>query len=116
MEVEKAAAANGLTAPPTTNHCHRRDGHRRHPAHGRLPHRPQAQQQPHLQVPEFVLFASFNANRTPTLFQYNFKTIFTSDPTLIMTSFLLSMLPMHIAYLFVQRYTIGSLVPGGVKA
>ena len=53
---------------------------------------------------------------TLTLFQYNFKTKFSSDPTLIMTSFLLSMLPVFIAYMFAQRYIIGGLVSGGVKA
>ena len=53
---------------------------------------------------------------TLTLFQYNFKTKFSSDPTLIMTSFLLSMLPIFIAYIFAQRYIIGGLVSGGVKA
>lgn len=53
---------------------------------------------------------------TLTLFQYNFKTKFSSDPTLIMTSFLLSMLPVLIAYLFAQKHIIGGLVSGGVKS
>lgn len=53
---------------------------------------------------------------TLTLFQYNFKTKFSSDPTLIMTSFLLSMLPVFLTYMFAQRYIIGGLVSGGVKA
>ncbi len=53
---------------------------------------------------------------TLTLFQYNFKTTFSSDPTLIMTSFLLSMLPVFIAYIFAQRHIIGGLMTGGVKA
>jgi raffinose/stachyose/melibiose transport system permease protein len=53
---------------------------------------------------------------TLTLFQYNFKSAFSTDPTLIVTSFLLSMLPILIAYLFAQKYIIGGLVSGGVKA
>ena len=53
---------------------------------------------------------------TLTLFQYNFKTTFSSDPTLIMTSFLLSMLPVFFAYMFAQRHIIGGLMTGGVKA
>lgn len=53
---------------------------------------------------------------TLTLFQYNFKTAFSSDPTLVMTSFLLSMLPVFAAYMVAQRYIIGGLVSGGVKA
>jgi len=53
---------------------------------------------------------------TLTLFQYNFKTKYSTDQTLIMTSFLLSMMPIFIAYLFAQRFIIGGLVSGGVKS
>lgn len=66
-------------------------------------------------LPLLILNKSMD-NWTLTLFQYNFKNRFSTDPTLIMTSFLLSMLPVFIAYLFAQRYIIGGLTTGGVKA
>ena len=53
---------------------------------------------------------------TLTLFQYNFKWQFSSDPTLIMTSFVLAMLPVLVGYLFAQKHIIGGLVSGGIKA
>lgn len=66
-------------------------------------------------LPLLILNKS-NQDWTLTLFQYNFRTKYSSNPTLIMTSFLLSMLPVFIAYIFAQKHIIGGLVSGGVKA
>ena len=57
-----------------------------------------------------------NAYWTLTLFQFNFRWHYTADPTLLMTSFVLAMLPIFIAYLFAQRHIIGGLMSGGIKA
>ncbi|MCL2362167.1 MAG: carbohydrate ABC transporter permease [Defluviitaleaceae bacterium] len=53
---------------------------------------------------------------TLTLFQYNFRFQFSSDPTLIMTSFVLAMIPVMVVYLFAQKHIIGGLMSGGIKA
>lgn len=52
---------------------------------------------------------------TLTLFQFNFRWRYTADPTLLMTSFVLAMLPVFFAYLFAQKHIIGGLMSGGVK-
>jgi len=65
--------------------------------------------------------ALFMLNRTPdhwtlTMFQYNFRWRHSADPTMIMTSFVLTMLPIFIAYLFAQKHIIGGLVSSGIKS
>lgn len=52
---------------------------------------------------------------TLQLFQYNFKTAYTFDYNLAFTSFLLSMLPVMIIYVFAQKYIIQGLTSGAVK-
>lgn len=52
---------------------------------------------------------------TLTMFQFNFRWRYSADPTLIMTSFIMSMLPIFIFYLFAQKHLIGGLVSGAIK-
>lgn len=52
---------------------------------------------------------------TLQLFQYNFKTAYTFDYNLAFASFLLSMLPIMIIYVFAQRHIIAGLTSGAVK-
>lgn len=52
---------------------------------------------------------------TLQLFQYNFKTAYTFDYNLAFTSFLLSMLPIMIIYVFAQKFIIQGLTNGAVK-
>lgn len=54
-------------------------------------------------------------NWTLTLFQYNFKSTFTVDYALTFTTFVLSMLPIMVLYVFMQRHIIGGLTNGAVK-
>ncbi|MEG0269889.1 MAG: carbohydrate ABC transporter permease [Clostridia bacterium] len=52
---------------------------------------------------------------TLQLFQYNFKTSYTFDYNLAFASFLLSMLPIMVVYVFAQKYIIQGLTSGAVK-
>ena len=52
---------------------------------------------------------------TLQLFQYNFKTTYSFDYNLAFASFLLSMLPVMIIYVFAQKYIIEGLTTGAVK-
>lgn len=53
---------------------------------------------------------------TLQLFQYNFKSQYTFDYNLAFASFTLSMLPIMIIYMFVQRYIIEGLTSGALKS
>lgn len=52
---------------------------------------------------------------TLQLFQFNFKTTYTFDYNLAFASFLLSMLPVMVIYVFSQKYIIQGLTNGAVK-
>ena len=52
---------------------------------------------------------------TLTLFQYNFKSTFTVDYALVFATFILSMLPVFLVYLVLQKQIIGGLTNGAVK-
>lgn len=54
-------------------------------------------------------------NWTMTLFQYNFKTTQAVNYTKVFAAFLLSMLPIMILYVFMQKKIIGGLTNGAVK-
>lgn len=53
---------------------------------------------------------------TLTLFQYNFKTEFSTNYSLSFASFCMSMLPILIFYTFMQKNIIGGLTSGAVKS
>lgn len=53
---------------------------------------------------------------TLTLFQYNFKTEYGIDYTLTFATFVMSMLPILIFYVFMQKSIIGGLTSGAVKS
>ncbi|MEG0901421.1 MAG: carbohydrate ABC transporter permease, partial [Clostridia bacterium] len=53
---------------------------------------------------------------TLTLFTYNFKTQYSIDYSLTFASFVLSMLPIMIFYVFMQKHIIGGLTSGAVKS
>lgn len=65
-------------------------------------------------LPLLVLNKSTD-NWTLTLFQYNFKSTFTVEYSLVFATFVLSMLPIFIVYLFLQKQIIGGLTNGAVK-
>lgn len=65
-------------------------------------------------LPLLVLNKS-TKNWTLTLFQYNFKSTFTVDYSLVFATFILSMMPVLIVYLFLQKQIIGGLTNGAVK-
>ncbi len=52
---------------------------------------------------------------TLTLFQFNFKTEYSVDYSLTFASFCMSMLPIMIFYIFMQKNIIGGLTSGAVK-
>lgn len=52
---------------------------------------------------------------TLTLFQYNFKSTFTVDYALVFATFILSILPVFLVYLVLQKQIIGGLTNGAVK-
>lgn len=54
-------------------------------------------------------------NWTLTLFQYNFKTQLFVDYTKTFTAFILSMLPIMVLYIFLQKKIIGGLTNGAIK-
>lgn len=53
---------------------------------------------------------------TLTLFQYNFKTEYSIDYGLSFASFCISMLPILVFYVFMQKNIIGGLTSGAVKS
>jgi raffinose/stachyose/melibiose transport system permease protein len=65
-------------------------------------------------LPLLVLNKSSD-NWTLTLFQYNFKMTHAINYPMVFTAFLLSMLPIMVFYLFVQKKIIGGLTNGAVK-
>lgn len=65
-------------------------------------------------LPQLVLNKT-KENWTLTLFQYNFKTQLFVDYTKTFTAFILSMLPIMIVYLFLQKKIIGGLTNGAIK-
>lgn len=54
-------------------------------------------------------------NWTLTLFQYNFKTEYAVDYGMSFTTLVMSMAPIIILYVFLQRYIISGLTSGAVK-
>lgn len=52
---------------------------------------------------------------TLTLFQYNFQTEYSVNYSLTFASFCMSMLPIVIFYIFMQRHIIGGLTSGAIK-
>lgn len=52
---------------------------------------------------------------TLTLFQYNFRTEYSVDYSLTFASFVMSMLPIVVFYVFMQKHIIGGLTSGAVK-
>ena len=55
-------------------------------------------------------------NWTITLFQYNFRTEYSVDYSLTFATFCMSMLPILVFYVFMQRHIIGGLTSGAVKS
>lgn len=53
---------------------------------------------------------------TLTLFQYNFRTEYSVDYSLTFATFVMSMLPILIFYLVLQKHIIGGLTSGAVKS
>jgi len=54
-------------------------------------------------------------NWTLTLFQYNFQTQYTTDYSLSFATFVMSMLPIMIFYVILQKHIIGGLTHGAIK-
>ena len=54
-------------------------------------------------------------NWTLTLFQYNFKSMHAVNYPMVFAAFLLSMLPVMVCYVFMQKKIIGGLTSGAVK-
>lgn len=52
---------------------------------------------------------------TVTMFTYAFKSAYTTDYSLAFATFVMSMLPIMVLYVFAQRYIIGGLTSGAVK-
>lgn len=52
---------------------------------------------------------------TITLFQYSFKTAYTTDYTMSFATFLMAMLPLLVLYVFCQKYIVSGLTSGAVK-
>ena len=53
--------------------------------------------------------------RTLPLFQYNFQSEYAVEYPLVFTTFFLSMFPVMIVYIFMQRQIIGGIMSGAVK-
>lgn len=54
-------------------------------------------------------------NWTLTLFQYNFQTQYTTNYSLSFATFVMSMLPIMIFYVILQKHIIGGLTHGAIK-
>lgn len=66
------------------------------------------------QMPLIVLNRSWE-NWTLTLLQHNFQSEYSIDYTLVFTTMVLSILPIMIFYLIMQKHIIGGLTTGAVK-
>lgn len=66
-------------------------------------------------LPLIILNRSWERWTLP-LFQYNFKTEYAVDYSLAFASFVMSMLPIIVFYLFMQKRIIGGLTSGAVKS
>lgn len=66
------------------------------------------------QLPLIILNKT-KSNWTLQLFQYNFKAQYSFDFNLAFASFLLTMLPLLILYVFMQKYIVSGLTAGAVK-
>ncbi|HPF88760.1 MAG TPA: ABC transporter permease subunit, partial [Candidatus Limiplasma sp.] len=53
---------------------------------------------------------------TITLFQYNFRTEYSVDYSLTFATFCMSMLPIMVFYVFMQKNIIGGLTSGAIKS
>lgn len=62
-----------------------------------------------------LLLNKSQSSWTLQLFQYNFKTAYSFDYNLAFASFLMSLLPVMIFYIFCQKYIIRGLTSGAVK-
>lgn len=63
-----------------------------------------------------VLLNKSNAYWTLPLFQFNFKSQYAFDYNLAFAAFFLSMLPIIIAYAFLQKHIMGGLTDGAIKS
>lgn len=63
-----------------------------------------------------IILNSNNDNWTVPLFQFNFKSQYTFDYNLAFASFALTMVPIVILYIFMQKWIIAGLVDGAVKS
>lgn len=63
-----------------------------------------------------IILNSNNDNWTVPLFQFNFKSQYTFDYNLAFASFVLTMVPIVILYIFMQKWIIAGLVDGAVKS
>lgn len=66
------------------------------------------------QMPLIVLNRKWE-HWTLTLFQYNFKTEFVVDYSMVFTTLVLSMLPILLFYIVMQKQIIGGMTSGAVK-
>jgi len=66
-------------------------------------------------LPLLILNRSPN-NWTLPLYQFNFRTAFTFDFNLAFASFMFSIVPMMILYMFLQKYIIEGITAGAVKS
>lgn len=65
-------------------------------------------------LPLIMLNKSFKFH-TITLFQYSFKTAYTTDYTMAFATFLMAMLPLVVLYIFCQKHIVSGLTNGAVK-
>ena len=56
------------------------------------------------------------SNWTLPLFQYNFKTQYTFEYNLAFASYIMSILPVLLVYIFAQKYIVSGLTSGAVKS
>ncbi len=63
-----------------------------------------------------LLMLNKNAeSHTITMFSYAFKTAYTTDYTLAFATFVMSILPIMLLYIFAQKYIVSGLTTGAVK-
>jgi raffinose/stachyose/melibiose transport system permease protein len=63
-----------------------------------------------------IILNKQGASWTMPLFQYNFKSQYTSDYNLAFAAFMFSIVPMLVFYAFLQKYIIQGLTAGSVKS
>lgn len=66
-------------------------------------------------MPLLILNLS-DKNWTLTLFQYNFRTQYSTDYNLVFVTVLLSAIPIVVIYAFFQKYIIAGLTGGAIKS